>query len=198
MPIEMVRKLSAVQHSKEGLLATGKVSTQGLDPMMEAKMFTTLMKSGSFRVDYLNRQRMGFDQAVGLYILGDLTPGETYSRSAKRALYRGFMLVREQLGIDNLVGVYVDVDCPEQSGRLAYQVMKRDIKSGMFRKVLVQSLDDLFDDADSFADWWRFYRELARCEILTMESGEIKPAPVLYWPVDPRPDLERNILCKAQ
>ncbi len=175
-----------------------RVAPNGPDFSMEANMFTTLMNYGSYRVDYLNKHKMGDPRAVGLYVLGSLSREEIYSRSAKRALYQGLMVVNGQLGKENLVGVYVDINCPTQTTRQAYQVLKRDVKAGMFHKVLVQSLDDLFTDADSFADWWTFYRELVQCEILTIMAGAARPTPVLYWSGDNAANFERMMLCKTQ
>ena len=187
-----------VENCQPNRRETVRVSLKGPAPVMEAKMFTTLMNFGSYRVDYLNKQRIGDPHAVGLYILGNLSGEETYSRSAKRALYLGLTMVREQLGMENLVGIYVDINCPNQTSRQAYLELKKDVKAGMFRRVLVQSLSDLFSDADSFSDWWNFYRELARCEILTMADGLIKPTPVLYWPGGTVTQYERTMLCKKQ
>lgn len=147
----------------------------GKSPEMEDTMFEAMMKLGGYRVDYMNRESAGKPAALGLYVMGDLPAHQSYSRIAKHNLFTGLVLIREQQEEHNLVAVYLDVNSPFESHRPAYQQMKRDIKAGMFRRLLVPSVRDLSGDEDMSADFWSFYRTLERIEILSSESGFIAP-----------------------
>ena len=147
----------------------------GKSPEMEDTMFEAMMKLGGYRVDYMNRESAGKPAALGLYVMGDLPAHQTYSRVAKHNLFTGLVLIREQQEEHNLVAVYLDVNSPFDPHRPAYQQMKRDMQAGMFRRLLVPSVQDLSGDEDMSADFWNFYRTLQRIEILSSESGTIAP-----------------------
>lgn len=141
---------------------------------MEARMFSAMMKYGSYKIDYLNRSQMGNNQAIGLYVLGDILAEQPYSRNAKHALFTGLLLLREQVGINRIVAVYLDINTADNPGRPAYQQMKNDMKAGMFRKVFVESPLQLTGSDENNMDWWNFYRELPSCEIWTAVDGEVQ------------------------
>jgi len=100
-------------------------------------MFETLMKNGRYRVDYLNHSACGKAEALALYVCGSLQADEVYSHSAKRKLYEGLDWVWRNFGQQNLVAVYLDVCLPESALRPACERMKKDLKAGMFYRVVV-------------------------------------------------------------
>jgi hypothetical protein len=138
-------------------------------------MYEALMKFGGYRVDYLNREKAGCPDALGLYVLGDLPAHQRYSRAAKHNLLAGLVMIREQHEAHNLVAVYLDINSPFESHRPAYEHMKRDIKAGLFRRLLVPEVADLVGGSDMHADFWKFYRELAWIEILSAAGGRFAP-----------------------
>ena len=119
-------------------------------------MFEAMMKSGAYRVDYLNPIHRGSPGALGFYILGDLPEPESYSHTAKHSLFSGLTLIREQLGMQCLVAVYLDVNNGKNLLRPAYQQMKLDMQSGMFQRVFVIEPGDLIGSLELLADWVRF------------------------------------------
>ena len=141
---------------------------------MEARMFSAMMKYGSYKIDYLNRSQMGNHQAMGLYVLGNILAQQPYSRNAKHALFTGLLLLKEQVGMDRIVAVYMDINTADNPDRPAYLQMKNDMKAGMFRKVFVESPSHLTGSEESSMDWWNFYRELPTCEIWTAVGGEVQ------------------------
>lgn len=165
---------------------------------MEGSMLNTLMYKGAYRVDYLNKQSAGLPQAYGFYVAGCLREDESYSHDAKHQLYAGLVLAREQLGVEHLVAVYLDVYDPANPVRPAYQQIKRDMQAGMFQRVLVLDPDHLFYDVDTFEDWWRFYRAMPHCEVLTLQVGGVRPV-LLFdrWFSLQIKDHERSSLCLA-
>ncbi len=147
----------------------------GTTPQMEDTMFEAMMKFGGYRVDYMKSDRMGSPSAIGLYVLGDLPIDQSYSRTAKHALFSALCMIRDQAEADNLVAVYLDVNHSVNLSRPAYQQMKRDMKAGMFHRLCVPSVRDLVSDEDAYADFWHFYRELEWCELFSIESGNLRP-----------------------
>lgn len=146
---------------------------KGKTPRMEDTMFETLMKFGGYRVDYLKNNRVGTQAALGLYVLGDLPASQSYSRAAKHHLYTALCLLREQQEIENLAAIYLDINSPLETSRPAYQQMKRDMKTGYFRRLCVRSVCDLIGDDRMYEDFWSFYRELEWCEIVSIETGQL-------------------------
>lgn len=153
----------------------GHFSQSGKTPQMEDTMFETLMKFGGYRVDYLNKDRVGSSSAMGLYVLGDLPAHQSYSRMAKRNLFTGLCVIREQHEDQNLIAIYLDVNSPDDAHRPAYQQMKRDMKAGMFHRLCVPVVYDLVGSAEHYSDFWNFYRELEWMDILSTESGLLAP-----------------------
>ena len=137
-------------------------------------MFEAMMKSGAYRVDYLNPVYRGSPGALGFYILGDLPEPESYSHRAKHSLFSGLTLIREQLGMQCLVAVYLDVNDGTNLLRPAYQQMKRDMQAGMFQRVFVLDPGDLIASLELLADWVRFTMQVKFCEVLTLVGGIIQ------------------------
>lgn len=134
---------------------------------METTMYSAMMKTGSYRIDYMNKTAMGTLSAIGLYVVGDLSPDEKFSRSARRALLTGLLLVKERIGIEYLVAVYLDINSNNNPARPAYKQMKADMRAGMFRRVFVEHPSFLTGSDELSSDWWNFYRELPLCEVWT-------------------------------
>lgn len=100
-------------------------------------MFETLMKNGSYRIDYLNHSSRRKAESIALYICGAIENNERYSRSAKRRLFIGLDVIARNFGRQNLVAIYLDV-CPVNSSlRPALAKMKEDARKGYFRRVFI-------------------------------------------------------------
>jgi hypothetical protein len=102
-------------------------------------MFETLMRPGSYRVDYLNEAVVGKPSALGFYVCGELPPEAPYSLAARSHLLSGLVLIHQHLGPENLAAVYLDVHTPPSMDRPAFAQLKRDVRTGMFRKIFVSS-----------------------------------------------------------
>ena len=75
-------------------------------------MFETLMKSGSYRVDYFKDQAAGTPQALGFYACGDIPSQAPFSQTARHNLLAGLIVIQHHFGISNLVAIYLDVHAP--------------------------------------------------------------------------------------
>ena len=118
-------------------------------------MFETLMKSGSYRVDYFKDQAAGTPQALGFYACGTIPSQAPFSQSARHNLLAGLIVIQHHFGISNLVAIYLDVYAtdpqPPQVVRPAYEQMIRDLRSGLFKRAFrLQYLP--------LAEWARYAR----------------------------------------
>jgi len=143
-------------------------------------MFATLMKSGSYRVDYFKDQAAGTSQALGFYACGEIPSQAAYSQTARYNLLTGLIVIQHQFGISNLVAVYLDVHSPQQPARPAYEQMKHDLCAGLFKRAFVFSACTLRDGLDIFKDLARLYAVIDGFELITFEKGACKILP----PVD--------------
>lgn len=158
----------------------GEENSQTLPPsiiQMESTMFEAMRKLGGYRVDYLNKDRMGSPNALGFYVLGDLPAKQAYSHSAKHSLLAGLIMLRNLSEIDNLVAIYLDVNQGDNAPRSAYLRMKQDMQSGMFRRLFVLDPRDLAGDSQTAQDWWNFSRQLERFEVVSLGAGQLSEIP---------------------
>lgn len=100
-------------------------------------MFETLMKNGSYRIDYLNHSSRRKAESIALYICGAIEENELYSRSAKRRLYMGLGLIAQKYECQNLVAVYLDVCSGDSSSRPALARLNEDARKGYFHRVFI-------------------------------------------------------------
>jgi hypothetical protein len=142
------------------------------------KMFETLMKPGSYRVDYFNEQAVGTDTAFGFYVCGELEPQAVFSLTARRNLLAGLSIIQQELGPTNLVGIYVDVSTPECSARLAYHQMKNDLRAGKFRRVFVFRSCMLVRGQGMLADLNQLAHEIEGFELITYAGGACRVQPL--------------------
>ena len=133
-------------------------------------MFKTLMKNGQYRVDYFHSLQRGGADAFAFYVRGEVLPFAPYSARAKHHLQSGLEVIRQRMNVNQLVAVYVDVDILENLGRPAYQQMKRDLRSGMFRRVFVTDLHDLLGYSRADGDLMEFSAEIGGIELLSGSS----------------------------
>ncbi len=138
-------------------------------------MFETLMKSGSYRVDYFKDQAAGTPQALGFYACGDYSiPGALQpigqAQPAGRVDHHSASLWHLQPG-GNLPGR------PCVRSRLirpAYEQMKRDLRSGLFKRAFVFSTCRLQNGQDMLEDLCKLYGEIDGFELITFENGACK------------------------
>ncbi len=138
-------------------------------------MYETLMKLGSYRVDYLNVNARGTAGAFAFIVCGEPPGDPGHSASAKRILYTGLSLIQQTLGPNNLVAVYLDVDAIDNPQRPAFNQMKRDLRAGMFRRVFDLRATDLMANTRLARELERLYREVGGFDLLTFEGGAFKP-----------------------
>ena len=141
-------------------------------------MFETLMKPGSYRVDYFNDQAVRTDSAFGFYVCGELEPHAVFSQSGRRNLLAGLSIIQQELGPQNLVGIYLDVSATECTTRLAYHQMKLDLQAGMFRRVFIFRSCMLVCGKGLLADLSQLAHEIAGFELLTYENGACRRQPL--------------------
>jgi hypothetical protein len=137
-------------------------------------MFETLMKSGSYRVDYFKDQAAGTPRALGFYACGDIPSQAPFSQSARHNLLAGLIVIQHHFGISNLVAIYLDVHAPQQAIRPAYEQMKRDLRAGLFKRAFVFSTCRLKNGQDMLEDLCQFYAEIDGFELITFENGACK------------------------
>ena len=159
--------------SNEGQLRSSPPSIN----KMENTMFEAMRKLGGYRVDYMNKDRMGSPKALGFYVLGDLPAKQAYSHTAKHSLLAGLLMLRNLGEINNLVGIYLDVNEADNALRPAYLRMKQDMLSGMFRRLFILESCDLAGDSQTAQDWWNFTRQLERFEVVSWGAGELYEIP---------------------
>jgi len=133
-------------------------------------MFQILLKNGQYRVDYFHPTQHGNADAFAFYVRGEVLPFSPYSLRAKRHLQSGLEVIRQRMDIHHLVAVYVDVDILENLERPAYLQMKRDLWSGMFRRVFVADLHDLLGYSRADEDLMEFSAEIGGIELLSGSS----------------------------
>jgi hypothetical protein len=141
-------------------------------------MFETLMKSGSYRVDYFKDQAAGTPQALGFYACGDIPSQAPFSQSARHNLLAGLIVIQHHFGISNLVAIYLDVHASrphlQQAIRPAYEQMKGDLRTGLFKRAFVFSACPLKNGQDILEDLCQFYAEIDGFELITFEKGAVK------------------------
>lgn len=138
-------------------------------------MYETLMKLGSYRVDYLNVSARGTTGAFAFTVCGEPPNDASYGASAKRILYTGLSLIQQTLGPNNLVAVYLDVDAIDNLQRPAYEQMKQDLRAGMFRRVFDLRAEDLMAIPALAREVERLYHEVGGFDLLTFAGGAFKP-----------------------
>jgi hypothetical protein len=139
-------------------------------------MFETLMKSGSYRVDYFKDQVAGSPQALGFYACGEIPSQAPFSQTARHNLLAGLIVIQHHFGISNLVAIYLDVHAPypQQAIRPAYEQMKRDLRAGLFKRTFVFSTCRLRNGQDMLEDLCQFYDEIEGFELITFMNGACK------------------------
>lgn len=138
-------------------------------------MFEAFRKPGSHRVDYLNENARGTEEAFAFYVCGEIPRNAPYSQVAKRSLLAGLSLIQDTLGPENLVAVYLDVFSADHLARPAYLTLKEDMRSGMFRRIFVLRASDLMGERRTADDLKRLYREVGGFDLLTYDQGAFKP-----------------------
>jgi hypothetical protein len=134
-------------------------------------MFETLMKPGSYRIDYFNEQAVGTETALGFYVCGELETQAAFSLSGRRSLLGGLSVIQQELGPQKLVAIYLDVSSPDCNARLAYHQMKRDLHAGMFRRVFVFRSCMLVRGKEMLADICQLSDEIGGFELITYDGG---------------------------
>ncbi len=100
-------------------------------------MYETLMKSGNYRVDYVNESAYGTPKAFAFYVCGGMSAQVPYSLTARCRLLAGLAVIHQELGAENLVAVYMDIHGADQRSNAAYERMLNDLRAGMFRRIFI-------------------------------------------------------------
>jgi len=141
-------------------------------------MLDSLMKFGAYRVNYFETLTQENPNAFGFYIRAEIERGQAYSHEAKYQLYIGLDLIHRLLGMNNLAGIYVDIDCPVNLERPAYQQMKRDILQGYFHRILVLDEFALGDCPGAAADLMDLGNQVGRMDLLVWQDSHLVETPV--------------------
>lgn len=133
-------------------------------------MFTTFMKNGGYRVDYLFRATDCVQHALALYVCGKKKPGDVICRQAKQRLLYGLALITTHLHAEPLKAVYVDVCGPVSTQRPAYDQLLADIRSGLIRRVVVVDWKDLVNNAKNLSEVQSLEKEYEDFELVVCEG----------------------------
>jgi len=155
-------------------------------------MFEALRRFGGYRVDYMNEAVMGSASALAFYVCGDLPAGAPYSQNAKRRLLMGLEVIRTNFGMQNLVAVYLDVNSTENLERPAYQQMKKDLSSGMFRRLFVWPDCSLLTNLTARGEMLKLYLDVGGFELLTYDAGSRSVMPLNMAAVSCKPFIGSN------
>ena len=158
-------------------------------------MFGTLMKPGSYRVDYFNKQAVGKEITFGFFGCGELEPQAAFSLSARRNLLAGLAVIQQELGPQNLVAIYLDVSSPECNVRKAYHQVKRDLRGGMFRRVFVFRSCMLVRGKGILADLCQLSDKIGGFELITYDAGTCRRHSLEELFTSLSREAERNIPC---
>lgn len=146
---------------------------QGFQQSMELTVFEVFMRTGAYRVDYLNNEKIGTPLSLAMYVSGNLPSGQPYSRSAKRCLQSGLMLIRQMGQLSNLVAVYVDIPKVGDQKRPALEQLLRDGSAGVFRRLLVICEKRFEDSIRLIHEWQMHFEGLSACEILIADMEKV-------------------------
>lgn len=141
-------------------------------------MFETYMKAGSYRVEYLNPERLGQPSALGFYLCGEMDAQAGYSRAARQKHLAGLLIIQRELGSQNLAAVYVDVLAWRSAPRRAFQQMLRDVRRGLFQRVFVASSCDLLHDMRNQVELCRLQEDVPGFELMTYDAGGCRRQPL--------------------
>lgn len=133
-------------------------------------MLDTLLKFGSYRVDYFDRTGHN-PLALGFYVCGSIEVQYRYSREAKHQLYRGLGLISSRLGLDNLAAVYIDVNDIANLQRPAYLQLKRDLRDGLFKRVFILESMALLGELEAARDFYDFIVNIPGFESLSCDGA---------------------------
>jgi hypothetical protein len=88
----------------------------------------------------------GNQNAFGLYIHASLHSSQPYCVEAKHRLYLCLDHIAHFYDREKLIAIYFDINCGQTKTYAAFQQMVKDIKLGMFSKVICFDLADLVGD----------------------------------------------------
>ncbi len=100
-------------------------------------MFTTLMNSGDYRIDYFHPEKFYTARAVGLYVSGIHEADAFYGKAAKHQLQEGLCFIKQSSDPLCLVAVYIDNLADVESSRPAFQQMMLDVQRGLLHQIVV-------------------------------------------------------------
>jgi hypothetical protein len=141
-------------------------------------MFETLMKPGSYRVDYFNEKVARTGAAFGFYVCGEVEPQAVLSQSVRRNLLAGLSVIQQELGPQNLVAIYLDVNEPGSNYLLAYQQLIHDLHAGLFRRLFIFRSCMLMRVKDMLSDLAQLAYEIDGFELITYDSGACRKIPL--------------------
>ncbi len=145
-------------------------------------MLDVMMKNGNFRVDYLNPMPSQPARMFAFYVCGSVADHEHYGHDVKKRLFVGLDVIKRMMGMENLAAVYLDVNDSTNVQRPGYEQMKRDLADGLFRRIFVLRLDDLFAGSEMMDDLMTFSMTIGGFEVLVYDAYSRKPEPFVFLP----------------
>lgn len=142
-------------------------------------MLDAMTKFGGYRVDYLHHGLEVDQLAFAFYLRAKITPGDNYSREAKRQLYSGLSVIKQHLEFKHLAGIYLDVDSLDNINRPAYQQMKQDMLNGLFKRLFVLDERAIMGTFEADRDLLMLFIQTGGFELFTCKNGECVPLELL-------------------
>lgn len=145
-------------------------------------MLDVMMKNGNYRVDYLNPLGEHAARMFAFYVCGPVAANEQYGHDVKKRLFIGLDVIKRMMGMDYLSAIYLDMNESNNVERPGYEQMKRDLARGLFRRVFVLRLDDLFGGSEMMNDLMDFSIQIGGFEVLVYDAYSRQPEPFVFLP----------------
>ncbi|MAT41723.1 MAG: hypothetical protein CL609_05235 [Anaerolineaceae bacterium] len=140
-------------------------------------MLSNLMISeDSHRIDYLNHNLMGSGRAFGVYVRGKKAINQPYSAEVKHRLYASLDYVNRYLNEKELAAIYIDIANHHYNYCAAFFKLVKDIKKGLFNKVLFADLDEIMNEEELATVLYQLADDNENLEIIDL-NGNIFQAP---------------------
>ncbi len=141
-------------------------------------MLDIMMHPGGYRIDYLNLDAAGCEQAFGFYVCGKLEGDQPYSSQARRHLLAGMHWITCTRNLENLVAVYVDICSETEQKRPGWKQLTKDLTFGLFQRVMICSTEDVINPSIGTLNGYEWIA------IQPSREDEISEQFMLKFPVD--------------
>lgn len=109
-------------------------------------MFRSLLINNNYSIEYINRQAVTNPDAFGLYIPAHCEKGAYELFDLKRKVMLALMHIDRCMDKKMLVAIYIDLHSETYNDYRAFDALSRDVRSGMFTKILLVNVNDFKKD----------------------------------------------------